>query len=514
MNLPRCSGLLLHVTSLPGSSGIGDLGPEAYEFADFLAEAGQGIWQVLPLHPTGYKDSPYQSLSAFAGNPLLISLEVLVEEGYLSAADLAGSPHSPRDRVDFSAVVEYKSPLLRRAFESFQRDGSSELRSQVESFQDQHAGWLDDYALFMAVKAAHGHRAWTEWEEGVSLRSLPSLEAWGERLSEEVAFHRFLQYLFFRQWNQLRSRCRQLGLRIMGDVPIFVAHDSADVWAGRHLFQLDRRGVPTRVAGVPPDYFSETGQLWGNPLYRWEDMAATGYDWWIGRLRAELELVDVLRLDHFRGFQAYWSVAGDATNAIEGEWVPGPGEALFVRVREALGEVPIIAEDLGLITDDVRALKEALGLPGMAILQFAFGSDMQASDFQPHRFTRNLVAYTGTHDNSTIQGWWNSKAGEGSTRTQSEIDLEREHARRYLASDGREVHWDFIRALQSSVASVVIVPVQDLLGLGDEARMNLPGSEEGNWEWRLPKGRLNGETAARLREMAQLYERLPQLPDD
>jgi 4-alpha-glucanotransferase len=508
MKIPRCSGVLLHITSLPGPWGIGDLGPQAYEFADFLAGAGQKVWQVLPLRPTGYGDSPYQCLSAFAGNPLLISLDRLIEEGNLSRDDLGGLPDFPHGQVDFEQVLPFKMALLRRAFQNYRRHAPDELREQFGAFRLQYSDWLNDFALFMAVKQAHQGRQWTEWEQQIAQRKPDAMRAWREDQAEEIAFFQFLQFLFRRQWDDLRRYCREREIRMMGDVPIFVAYDSAEVWARPDLFQLDELGRATAVAGVPPDYFSETGQLWGNPLYRWDVMAQEGFKWWVDRLRSEFSLVDVLRLDHFRGFEAYWSVPADEETAINGEWVPGPGAALFEKLFEELGPVPIVAENLGVITPEVESLREQFGLPGMAILQFAFGSDMKANDFQPHRFPRNLAVYTGTHDNDTIQGWWQSEGTQDSTRSPEDVQREKDFARLYLDLDGnRPVHWVFIRAVLSSVADLAVIPVQDLLGLGSESRMNRPGHGEGNWRWRLSPGQLTEELQQRLREMTRIYGR-------
>ncbi|HET6962935.1 MAG TPA: 4-alpha-glucanotransferase, partial [Terriglobia bacterium] len=370
----RSSGILLHPTSLPGRFGIGDLGREAYRFADFLHAAKQRVWQVLPLGPTGYGDSPYQVFSAFAGNPLLISPESLAQEGLLSSEDLSDVPNFPAAQVDYGEVIHFKLPLLRKAFERFQSGSVPLAGNAFERFCKQHATWLDDYALFMAIKDAHGGNAWNQWDSAIALREPESLEHWTKKLSDEIESWKFWQFLFFKQWMDLKQYCRARGIQIMGDIPIFVARDSADVWAHPQLFHLDERGNPTVVAGVPPDYFSGTGQLWGNPLYRWDVMASSGYEWWVQRFRAAFELVDMVRIDHFRGFEAYWEVPGDETTAINGRWVNGPGAELFEAVRQALGDLPIAAENLGLITPEVEALRQKLGFPGMAVLQFAFGS--------------------------------------------------------------------------------------------------------------------------------------------
>ena len=507
MQRPRTSGILLHPTSLPGRFGIGELGPEALRFAEFLAAAGQRLWQVLPLGPTGYGDSPYQCFSAFAGNPLLVSLDLLEAEGLLTPADLADTPAFPETEVDYGPVIDFKRSALARAFSRFREGAGPEPREAFERFSREQAAWLDDFALFMTVKAAHGGVAWTEWDLDIAARQPEALEKWKREKADEVEATRFTQYLFFHQWAELRRHCHARHIRIMGDVPIFVAHDSAEVWAHPELFQLDETGRPTVVAGVPPDYFSATGQLWGNPIYRWDEMARTGYAWWIERMRSTLSVVDLIRLDHFRGFEAYWEIPASAPTAATGQWVKGPGAALFDALRSALGTLPIVAENLGVITPEVEALRERYGFPGMAILQFAFGGDPQSSTFIPHNHTRDRVVYTGTHDNDTVLGWWTSGIGD-STRTPEEVEAEREFARRYMHSDGKEIHWDFIRTLLGSVAELAIVPLQDVLGLGSEARMNVPARPSGNWRWRFAAGALTPEIRRRLREMTETYGRV------
>jgi 4-alpha-glucanotransferase len=507
MKHPRTSGLLLHPTSLPGRFGIGELGPEAIRFADFLSAAGQRLWQVLPLGPTGYGDSPYQCFSAFAGNPLLVSLDVLEAEGLLMPADLAHAPSFPEREVDYGAVIDFKRSALGQAFSRFRETAKPEARDSFRRFCHEQAAWLDDFAVFMAVKAAHGGVAWTDWDREIAARRPEALERWRRERADEIEAIRFVQYLFFHQWGELRRYCHARHIRIMGDVPIFVAHDSADVWAHPELFQLDEHGRPLVVAGVPPDYFSATGQLWGNPLYRWDEMARTGYAWWIERVRAALSLVDLIRLDHFRGFEAYWEIPAAAPTAATGQWVKGPGAALFEALKGALRDLPIVAENLGVITPEVEALRERFGFPGMAILQFAFGGDPQGNDFIPHNYTRDRVVYSGTHDNDTVVGWWTSGVGD-STRTQDEVDAEREFARHYMHSDGSEIHWDFIRTLLASVAELAIVPLQDVLGLGSEARMNVPARPSGNWRWRFAAGALTPEVRRRLRDVTETYGRV------
>jgi 4-alpha-glucanotransferase len=508
----RTSGILLHPTSLPGPYGIGELGREAVAFLDFLGETGQGLWQVLPLGPTGYGDSPYQCFSAFAGNPLLVCLELLRAEGLVTADDLKSRPAFPEREVDFGAVIDFKRPLLAKAFAVFEKTAGPERREAFEAFCHTHAGWLPDFALFMALKHANGGSSWHRWERALVNRQPEALEKARRELAREVREACFEQWLFSEQWAEIRRAAYARGVRIMGDIPIFVAHDSADVWAHPELFHLAADGRPSLQAGVPPDYFSATGQLWGNPLYRWEALARTGYAWWIERFRAVLDLVDLVRLDHFRGFEAYWEVPGDETTAVNGRWVKGPGAAFFESLQAAFGELPIVAEDLGVITPEVEALRERFGFPGMAILQFAFGTDAHANDFLPHNFPRRKVAYSGTHDNDTVVGWWTGGVGN-STRTAREVEREHERALAYVGGDGSEIYWDFIRTLLVSVADTAIVPLQDVLGLGSEARMNLPGRPGGNWRWRCVGGDLTPKVRRRLRAITEASGRMPKAPE-
>ena len=495
MSFPRSCGILLHPTSLPGRFGIGDLGESAYRFLDFLVETGQRLWQVLPLGPTGYGDSPYQAFSAFAGNPLLISPEELLREGALPADALDEVPRFPDDRADYRAGIRFKTALLRRSFEHFRKHASRAQQQEFASFCDAEGSWLDDYALFMALKAHHKGAAWNTWEPDIAARQPEALAQWRHRLADEIAFQQYLQYQFFRQWCAVKRYANRRGIQIIGDVPIFVAYDSADVWIHPELFYLDESGNPTVVAGVPPDYFSPTGQLWGNPLYRWDVLARDDYAWWIQRLRATLRLVDIVRLDHFRGFEAYWEVPATEETAVHGRWVKGPGARFFYAVRRALGETPIIAEDLGVITPEVEALRRRFGFPGMKVLQFAFATDA-SNEYLPHNYERNCVVYTGTHDNDTTVGWFCSLPEE-----------ERAFCLKYLGSDGREIHWDLIRLAMMSVADTVIVPLQDVLGLGSEARMNYPGRLGGNWAWRYTEGALTEEVCERLAELTETYGR-------
>ena len=475
--MTRSSGILLHPTSLPSAFGIGDLGPEAYKFVDFLAAAGQSLWQVLPLGPTGYGDSPYSSYSAFAGNTSLISPERLVQEGLLTELE----------------VHQVKADMLRRAYDGF---NNADLRTQFDAFTQQQSHWLDDYALFRALKDEHGGAAWTEWDD-----------VEGAGLESQIDAQKFYQFLFFRQWFALKKYANDRGIKIIGDFPIFVAHDSADVWTNPEQFKLDADGKPLVVAGVPPDYFSATGQLWGNPLYNWERMRADGFDWWIQRVRAIFAMVDIARVDHFRGFAAAWEIPGGDTTAQRGRWVETPGRELFTRIREMLGDLPIIAEDLGVITPDVVALRDELGFPGMRVLQFGFGGADPKNIDLPHNYVPNVVAYTGTHDNDTSAGWFNSVAGEGSTRTAEQIKEEQQFCLNYLNTTGEEIHWDFIRCVWSSVANTAITPLQDVLGLGSEARMNLPNSNQGNWSWRFGSNDLTSDVAQRLRVLTDVYGR-------
>jgi len=506
VKFPRASGILLHPTSLPGPFGIGELGPSAYEFVDFLESAGQKLWQVLPLNPTGYGDSPYQTFSAFAGNPLLISIDELLKQGVLRRADVATKLRFPEEQVDFGTVIPFKYKVLQHAASNFFASATAQQRSEFEAFCTENAYWLNDYAMFMAAKAEHGGVMWTQWQPAQRRRRSAAWQEWGERVHNQIAAYRYAQFEFFRQWEQLKRYANERGIRIMGDIPIYVALDSSDVWAHPEMFHLDEEGLPTKVAGVPPDYFSATGQLWGNPIYRWDVMKNDGYAWWIARFVAALKRFDILRLDHFRGFEAYWEIPAGETTAVNGQWVPGPGAELFELLAQKLGELPIVAENLGVITPAVETIRMHFGFPGMALLQFAFGTDPQGPSFRPHNYVRELVAYTGGHDNDTAVGWWNSTGGD-STRTAENIKKEHVFARAYLGAGGEEINWAMIRAIEASIADTVIIPLQDVLGLGSEARMNLPGSPSGHWRWRYRPGALTGDLAERLRNMAEMYDR-------
>ncbi len=489
----RSCGILLHPTSLPGPYGIGDLGPAARAWVDALARARQKWWQILPLGPTGYGDSPYQSFSAFAGNPYLVSPEALVHHGLLDAGDLAGV-RLPADRVEYGTVIQFKLRVLSRAWENFQAGRAPGLRPAFDSFQHDNAGWLEDYALFMALKDAHD-RSWFDWPAEIRVRQAGALARARQEQAAACARHKFHQFLFFHQWRDLKQYAQGKGLGIIGDVPIFVAGDSADVWANPHLFWLDDQRRLTVVAGVPPDYFSATGQLWGNPLYDWTALGRTGYAWWVSRMQATLRQVDLIRLDHFRGFEAYWEVPAGRPTAEVGRWVKGPGAVLLDTLRRALGGLPLIAEDLGLITPQVEALRDQFDLPGMRVLQFAF-SGAPDHPYLPHNFVRNTAVYTGTHDNDTTRGWYAALD-----------EAQRDRVRRYLARDGSTIGWDLIRLAWASVADYALVPLQDLLNLGSEARMNTPGRAKGNWTWRFTDDLLTESLLDRLAQITALYGR-------
>lgn len=506
MNFPRASGILLHPTSLPGQFGIGDLGPAAHAFADFLHRSNQSLWQMLPLGPTGYGDSPYACYSAFAGNPLLISPAQLFTDGLLTKSELQSAATDAEDKVDFARAHALKNEILRKAYERYKQTTDTSLRSAFETFAQQYSVWLEDYALFRALKDAHGGKPWFEWEPALVRRTPAALAKARDELRDQVEAQMFYQFLFFRQWFALKNYCHEQDIQMVGDIPIFVAHDSADVWASPEEFKLDKNGRPLVVAGVPPDYFSTTGQLWGNPLYNWDRMLDEGFVWWIERVRAALNVVDIVRVDHFRGFAACWEIPGGDKTAERGQWVEAPGRELFTAIRNALGDLPIIAEDLGVITPDVTALRDDFGFPGMRILQFGFGSDTKNIDL-PHNYAPNVVAYTGTHDNDTTVGWFQSVAGEGSTRTAKQIKREHTFCLNYLNTNGKEIHWDFVRAVLASVANTAIVPLQDVLGLGRDARMNLPNSSAGNWAWRYQAGALTERTENRLKDLTDLYGR-------
>jgi len=495
MDHRRVSGVLLHPSSLPGRGGIGDIGDAAYRFVDWLVMAKQRRWQIMPLGPTSCGDSPYAGLSALAGNPLLISLEQLVRNGWLDEGALDGAPGGDGDWIDYGAIIPWKKIRLEWAFAGFLAHAGAGQRADFARFCAEQRSWLDTFALFAALKEAYCGEPWNRWDEGLARRDPAALAEMQQMLADRIRFQQFLQWVFFRQWMELRQYANERGIQIIGDLPIFVAFDSADVWANPELFYLDDSGNPTVVAGVPPDYFSPTGQRWGNPLYRWDRLAERQYDWWVERFRVLFSLVDIVRIDHFRGFAACWEVPAQAETALEGRWSPGPGADLFATVQSQLGALPIIVEDLGLITPDVEALRQQLGFPGMAVLQFAWGGDATSS-YLPHNYSRDLVVYTGTHDNDTTVGWWAIL----DERT-------RQHVRDYLGARDEHIAWDFIRAALMSVADTAIIPMQDILGLGSWARLNLPGRAEGNWAWRMRPDQINSDLAYRLGYLTALYGR-------
>jgi 4-alpha-glucanotransferase len=490
----RSAGVILHPTSLPGPYGIGDLGPAASAWVDALVRARQTWWQVLPLGPTGYGDSPYQCFSAFAGNPYLISPDLLVWDGLLQPADL-GEVRFPDAHVEYGPVIAFKRRLLDRAWNHFQTGAGPALRPLFEAFCEQQATWLEDFALFLALKDAHGGGSWLDWPAELVHREPAALARARQELANDIGRHQFSQFLFFHQWGGLKRYANRRGIRLIGDLPIFVAADSADVWANPELFLLDEQRRPAVVAGVPPDYFSATGQLWGNPLYDWPALKRTGYAWWVARLRATLGQVDLVRLDHFRGFEAYWEIPPNRPTAEVGRWVPGPGADLFVTLREALGGLPLLAEDLGVITPEVEALREQFRLPGMRVLQFAFGGAAE-DRFLPHNYDHHTVVYTGTHDNDTTRGW-----SESLTETEARFLC------RYAPGVDAEISWGLIRLAWASVADYALAPLQDVLSLGTAARMNLPGRPAGNWRWRFTEGMLTDAVLARLADLTEVYAR-------
>ncbi len=508
MKFERSAGVLLHPTSLPSRYGIGDLGDGAYDFVDFLEAAKQQLWQVLPLGPTGYGDSPYQSFSAFAGNPLLISPDRLVAEGYLPAEAVEATPTLPTAQVDYGPVIEYKGALMRAAHEHFRANGTAEQHALFDAFCTNTAYWLDDFALFMALKEYHKDQdggVWNKWPADIARRQKRAMKRWTDELRDAIELQKFQQFLFYKQWLELKGYANGKGIRIIGDIPIFVAYDSADVWSHPDLFYLNKDGSPSVVAGVPPDYFSETGQRWGNPLYRWDRVAAENYGWWAQRIHMNLVQADIARIDHFRGFEAYWEIPATEETAVIGQWVKGPGMAFFEAIQERLGDLPIIAEDLGVITPAVEELRDRFDLPGMKILQFAFGGERN-SGFLPFNYVPNSVVYTGTHDNETTLGWYLNAS-----------EAERDHARRYMTVSGQDIVWDLIRLAYASVSVMAVIPMQDLFVLGNEARMNYPGREGGWWQWRYTREMFAARApgiAVGLGELARLYGRVPEEPEE
>ena len=493
----RSSGILFHPTSLPGKYGIGTLGKEAYAFIDFLKKSRQKLWQIFPLGPTGYGDSPYQSFSSFAGNPYLIDFDLLIEAHLLSEEDLRDVFFGDNEEyIDYGAIYNQKYPLLRRVYENFKSSDNHEMRENLEHFKRENASWLNDYSLYISLKNHFNGLPWNEWAHDIKNREHGAMEHYRNELADDIEYHNFIQFLFFKQWGDVKRYANENGIKIIGDIPIFVAADSSDAWANPEIFLFDEERKPVKVAGVPPDYFSATGQLWGNPLYNWQKLKETNYSWWVERVRANLSTCDIIRIDHFRGFEAYWAVPYGDDTAINGQWEPGPGIDLFNAIKSQLGELPIIAEDLGLMTQGVIDLREATGFPGMKILGFAFDSG-EENDYLPHTYTKNCVVYTGTHDNDTLIGWFQKAKEE-----------DRQFARDYLNSrSDDEIHWDAIRGAWSSVANMAISPVQDFLGLGSEARINTPGVAAGNWQWRLKHGVLTDELADRIAKLTKVYSR-------
>ena len=494
----RGNGILCHITSLPSPFGIGDMGPGAYRFVDFLAETKQRYWQILPLSPTDlfHGNSPYHSSSAFAFNPLLISPELLVQDGLLGDEHFQPLPRFPDNHVDYGRVEPYRKEILGKAYENFQSQNS---KQEYEAFCRENIHWLSDYTVFLALKFQYEGKVWNEWPEDVRNREPGALERTKDEFSEFIDRMKWFQYIFFRQWLSLKNDCNEKGIRIIGDIPIYVVYDSADVWTHPDLFKLDGDLKPSVVAGVPPDYFSETGQYWGNPVYRWDVLKDRKYDWWTERIAHNIKLFDYVRVDHFRGFQAFWEIPATEENAVKGEWVEGPQADFFDHLARTFPDLPVIAEDLGFITPDVWELMDRFGFPGMKVLLFAFGNDVATNPYAPHNHVKDCVVYTGTHDNNTAKGWF-----------EKELTTEdRDRICRYIGRelDAGGIHWELIRLAMMSVADTAIIPMQDILGLGEEGRMNRPATKEGNWEWRLQPSQLTFEVSQRLRETTEIYGR-------
>ncbi len=495
MKFERSSGILLHPSSLPSKYGIGDLGPNAYKFVDLLVETKQKLWQILPLGPTGYGDSPYQCFSTFAGNPFLISIEKLIEESLLDENEPALKDNFNNKLVDYGRVINFKYAILRKAFLRFIESKDKQLKTKFNTFCDKNSSWLDDYALFMSLKDHFGGKPWSEWEENIKLRRPEAMAKYRKELADNINFQKFMQYIFFKQWFELKEYANTNEIKIIGDIPIYVAFDSSDAWSSPSTFYFDEDMNPIKVAGVPPDYFSKTGQLWGNPLYNWETLKETSYAWWIDRIRSINELVDIIRIDHFRGFAGYWAVPYGDKTAANGKWEKGPGAGLFIAIKNALGDLPILAEDLGFLTEDVHELRDKFGFPSMKILQFGFDSK-EGSPYVPHLFTPNSVVYTGTHDNDTIIGWYKKAPEE-----------DKHYVREYMNTDAKDISWDFIRHAWMSVAVFALAPMQDMLSLDSECRMNTPSVASGNWQWRFTWDQITPQVKEKLLKLTKLYSR-------
>lgn len=495
MRFPRSCGTLVHPTSFPSRYGMGDLGHEAREFIDFLEQTNQTIWQVLPLGPTGYGNSPYASYSAFAGNPYLISPDKLAEKGLLKKSELKKAELPVTTTADYEASYEVKEKLYRKAYERYLESESDEDAKKLKKFAKQNSYWLDDYTLFMACSIENGRKPWNLWDKGLAQRKKADLKSFAKEQSKEIDYYRWLQFEFFEQWYELKSYANEKGIRVIGDIPIFVDHNSADVWSNPSFFAVDKQGNRQLIAGVPPDYFSETGQLWGNPLYNWKELEKSGFSWWIERFRQMFELYDAIRVDHFRGFDEYWEVSAEEDTAINGRWVPAPGQKLFETIQKELGELPIIAEDLGVMTPAVEKLRDDFNFPGMKIIQFAFDSD-STNSFLPHNYPQNCVTYSGTHDNDTSVGWY-----------QAAPEIEKHRVREYTRSDGSEIEWELIRLGMLSVADQAIFPLQDFMGLDTDHRMNLPATVGNNWMWRYTPDMLQKVDGDRIRSLIELGNR-------
>ncbi len=492
--MKRSSGIIMHISSLDEEYGIGSFGKRAYDFADFLKKSGQTYWQILPLGPTSYGDSPYQSFSAFAGNPYFIDLDTLESEGLLLKEEYKDVDFGAGDSIDYEKLFNERNTILLLAYQR----SKGKYDSEIEEFKKQNEIWIEDYALYMAIKYEMGLKSWQEWDQDIKIRDPKAVAHYKDKLEDEINYWIFVQYEFYKQWNSLKTYVNNLGIEFIGDIPIYVSGDSSDAWVNSKLFKLDENKNPIVVAGCPPDAFSEDGQLWGNPIYDWDYIESTGYKWWIERLEASLKLYDVVRIDHFRGFEAYWEIPAKDDTARNGKWVKGPGIKLFEAVKEKLGDINVIAEDLGFLTDEVLQFRDDTGYPGMKILQFAFDT-REESDYLPHNYNKNCIVYTGTHDNDTVMGWFDT--------TGNKEDVE--NAKLYLKLDSNEgYHWGFIRGAWSSVANVAIAQMQDFLGLGNESRMNLPSTLGGNWQWRIAEGELTDELADKIYNLTKTYGRL------